>query len=154
MTSMKRILISASALALCFAAQTASASAVSIHPDSFDECGTNGDGAYNCMYISGGGNMATEVRGWSEPGNWFKGTSVHEEVTFPDGAVLCNSDTITVTNATEVVGCQLSPGGSFPIPTGTYCATLWYYTVEISPITGTDEWVYKDGAQNCGTVSD
>ncbi len=145
----KRALFAASALALGFTAQTVSASAVSIHPMTFDECGTNGgSGVYNCMYISGGGLSATEIRGWSTDfgvlASADPGVPVHEQVTGPNGTI-CNSPTVSATTNSQIVSCQLSPGGSFPIAAGTYCAIVW------SPEGIDGEYVKL--AENCGTAS-
>jgi hypothetical protein len=127
--SIKRILISASVIVLGFAAQTVSASAVSIHPMTFDECGTNADtSVYNCMYIDGSGLYASEVRGWADDlANSLNAynSPVHEQVIGPDGSTYCNSSTITVTSSTTnstVVGCQKYPDED--IAAGTYCSIL------------------------------
>lgn len=104
----------------------------------------------NCMYIAGGGLSTTEIRGWSTDWNVLisqyegHGVPVHEEVTAPNGTI-CNSATITVTSNSQIVGCQLQPGGSFPIAAGTYCSIVWTN----DDIEG--EWV--ELAKNCGTAS-
>lgn len=149
--NIKRAVFAASALVLgfaCFATQAASAS---VQPMTFDECGTNGGSqVYNCMYISGGGLSATEVRGWSTDYAYLAdaepGMSVHEQVTGPNGTI-CNSSSVVPTSNSEVVGCQLAPGGSFPIAAGTYCAIVWlWYTYHTSG-------EYEPIAENCGTAS-
>ncbi|OIJ87695.1 hypothetical protein [Streptomyces monashensis] len=137
--SIKRILVSASVFLLGIAAQTASASAVTVRPMTFDECGHNGDsGVDNCMYISGAGLYASEVRGWSTHVGF--GYPVHEEVTGPNG-VVCNSATVTTGDGSAVVGCQIYPNKN--IAAGTYCSILWEY----------QGGKYYNDAENCGTVS-
>jgi hypothetical protein len=132
--------LSAAALGLATAAQTAPASAA-VHPMTFDACHANTDsGVYNCMYIDGAGLEATEIRGWSTDFEHYIGLPVHEEVTAPNGTI-CNSDTVTITSSTQVVGCQLQPGGSFPIAAGSYCAISWVYL-----------GYYAELAKNCGTA--
>ncbi|MFJ5310281.1 hypothetical protein [Streptomyces sp. NPDC088350] len=127
-------------------AQTATAPAASA---SINACGTNGNnGALNCMYILGSNHTAvTRVRGWSEPGSYFIGTDVFEQVTYPSGAVFCQSATLTISSSSEIAGCEKAPGGTFSIPAGTYCATLYnqYYTGA--------SWVWIQAARNCGTIS-
>jgi hypothetical protein len=140
MSIRRKILLAVSVAAVGLMAQSATASAA-VRPMTFDECGTNGDGAYNCMYIEGGGTSAIEVRGWSDPGGTFVGWQAHEEVVMPNGGAFCNSATIEVTNSSEVVGCQ---GGSEDIEAGKWCAILWIY------VAGGN---YENDAENCGTVS-
>ena len=147
MNGIKRILVSVAVLTLCGAAQAATASASTARPMSIDACGRNGDGAYNCMYINGSNHYSvTDVRGWSNPGSNFIGVDVYEEVTYPNGAMLCKTNEMTINSSSEVVGCELAPGGVFPIPACTYCATLWnlYYN---------GGWTWVHAAQNCGTIN-
>ena len=146
----KRTIVVVTALALGFVVQTASASAAPARPMSFDECGTNRDsGVYNCMYISGGGLSATEIRGWSTGfskaiSNYGSGFPAHEQVSAPNGTI-CNSPTYSITKDSQIISCQLQPGGSFPIAAGTYCAILW------APEGLGGEYVQL--AANCGTAS-
>ncbi|MGD0560487.1 MAG: hypothetical protein ABSA93_36660 [Streptosporangiaceae bacterium] len=140
MSIRRKILLGLSVAAVGLLAQTANASAA-VRPMTFDECGTNGDGAYNCMYIEGGGDSAIEVRGWSDPGSKFIGWDAHEQVVMPNGGTYCNSATIDITNSSDVVGCQGGPGN---IETGQWCAILWVYV---------DGGNYENAAENCGTVS-
>jgi hypothetical protein len=142
--TVKRALIATSALALAFTAQITSASAITIHPMSFDECGTNSDGWYNCMYINGGGLYASEVRGWSHQTNskvlpWG---SLHEEITV-NGNLYCNGPETTATTVNSIVNCQTTPNAN--IAAGQYCAILWAYDAAGG--------VYTKEAENCGTVS-
>lgn len=146
----RRTVFAATALALGLAAQSISASAAPIHPMTFDECGTNvNSGISNCMYIAGGGLSATEIRGWSTGfGKSIvdngKGFPAHEQVTAPNGTI-CNSPTYSVTKTSQIISCQLQPGGSFPIAAGTYCAIVW------APEGLGGEYVKL--AENCGTAS-
>jgi hypothetical protein len=150
MSVRRTTLLVLSAAALGFATQTATASAA-VRPMTFDECGTNGgSGVYNCMYISGGGLSATEIRGWSTDfatlvaSNYGRSVPVHEQVTGPNGTI-CNSPTVSVSSNSQIVSCQLSPGGSFPIAAGTYCSIVW-------SADGLDG-EYVKLAENCGTAS-
>jgi hypothetical protein len=142
--------VGAATIAFGLMAQAGIAAAGTLHPMTFDECGTNGGtSVYNCMYISGGGLSATEIRGWStdfgfEIGLWGGSWLVHEQVIGPNGTI-CNSDTSKVTKNGAVVGCQLQPGGSFPIAAGTYCSIVW------SNDNGNGDWAKY--AENCGTAS-
>jgi hypothetical protein len=95
---------------------------------SADNCGTNGDtGVYNCMYISGSGLYASEIRGWSMYD--ATGYPVHEEVVAPLTAVpdevICNSSTVTPYDPGTVVGCQ-EYDKTLPV-SGDYCSILWEY---------------------------
>jgi hypothetical protein len=115
----KRTLFTGVAVGLGFAMQTASASAA-VRPMTTDNCGTLGTyDIYECMYIEGTGNYASEIRGWGYDKG--AGYTFHIQVTGPDGTV-CNSPTTSVVG--QVVGCQVYPG---TIDYGTYCAILWYY---------------------------
>ncbi|MGD0560484.1 MAG: hypothetical protein ABSA93_36645 [Streptosporangiaceae bacterium] len=150
MSIRRKILLGLSVAAVGLLAQTANASAA-VRPMTFDECGTNGgSGVYNCMYISGGGLSATEIRGWSTDfshlisGAYGTDVLVHEEVTAPNGTI-CNSDTVTLSSSDQIVSCQLEPGGSFPIAAGTYCSILWWYDRGAG--------AYENLAENCGTAS-
>jgi hypothetical protein len=147
MNGIKRMLTAMAIVPLCIAAQTITATASTSRPMVLDACGTNGDGAYNCMYINGSNHTAvTQVRGWSDPGANFIGVDVYEEVTFPDGDMLCQTNTVNITSASEVVGCELAPGGVFPIPPGRYCATLWNSYFD-------GAWTWRQAAQNCGSIN-
>jgi hypothetical protein len=149
MSIRRKILLAFSVAAVGILAQTATASAA-VRPATFDECGTNGDGVYNCMYIAGGGLSATEIRGWSTDfshiisGAYGTDVLVHEEVTGPNGTI-CNSPTVTLSSSDQIVSCQLEPGGSFPIAAGSYCSIVWWYD------RGAGE--YFNLAENCGTAS-
>jgi hypothetical protein len=149
----KGLLISAAAIALV-SMQAAAASASTIRPAGFDECGTNSDGVYNCMYVLGSGDVASEVRGWSQQTNKaFLGVSVHEEVQGPDGGAFCNSATVTVSSSSQIVGCQKNYSGGADIESGQYCAILWAYVFGPTGFGGADSWHYANVAENCGTVS-
>jgi hypothetical protein len=155
MSIRRKILLALSVAVVGLMAQTATASAA-VRPMTFDECGTNSDTqVYNCMYIAGGGLSATEIRGWSTDfahllsGAYGTDVLVHEEVvleesTTPDETI-CNSDTVALSSSSQIVGCELAPGGSFPIAAGTYCSILWWYDI------GARE--YFNVAENCGTAS-
>ena len=149
MKTIKRLLFTASALAFIFVAQTASASAESIHPMTFDICGTTSSD-YNCMYIEGSGDSAIEVRGWSNPGSTYDGVDFHEQVIEPDKSTYCNSSTADVTGSGTIVGCQ---GGDENIPTGQWCAISWGYIYGPTGVPGTNGYEYRIVAENCGTVS-
>jgi hypothetical protein len=139
-----RVLILASVVVLGFVTQAAYASA-SVNPMTFDECGTNADnGAYNCMYIEGGGDSAIEVRGWADKVEW--GYPVHEEVQEPDGNAFCNSSTVTPSSEKTIISCQ---GGPENIPVGTWCAIVWLFNQAAA--NGAGAWGIA--AENCGNVS-
>lgn len=140
MSIRRKVLLALSVATVGLVVQTATASAA-VRPMTFDECGTNGDGAYSCMYIEGGGTSATEVRGWSDPGSTFVGWDAHEQVVMPNGGTFCDSATVDITSSSDVVGCQ---GGPEDIEAGQWCAILWVY------VAGGN---YENEAENCGTVS-
>jgi hypothetical protein len=143
-TVVKRVLFSAAALTLGFAAQLGTASAATIRPATLDNCDTWGNGVKNCMYIEGSGDSAIEIRGWSDPGKGFIGYDMHEQVVEPNGNTFCNSSTAEITSDSQVIGCQ---GGPENIPVGSWCAISWVY--ETSSL-GSE---YAEAAKNCGTVS-
>ena len=119
MKIIKRTLCVASALAIGLAAQTATASAA-VRPMTTDNCGTYETFlVYDCMYIEGTGNYASEVRGWGY--DTKDDYTFHIQVTGPNGTI-CNSPTTSVVG--QVVGCQVYPG---TIAYGTYCAIIWVY---------------------------
>lgn len=148
----KGLFISVAALAL-ISTHAVAASAVTARPMTFDVCGTNGaSGAYNCMYVNGYGDVAYEVRGWSHATTQgLIGTAVHEEVQGPNGDAICNSATITLTNTSQVVGCQESWSPPVDILAGQYCAILWAW--EYGPDPFESVWHWTIAAENCGTVS-
>jgi hypothetical protein len=123
-TVFKRVLISASVLALGFATQMGTASAATVHPMTLDNCETFGNGVYQCMYIEGSGDSAIEIRGWSDPGSGWIGYDMHEQVVEPNGNTFCNSATAKISSSSQVISCQ---GGPLNIPTGAWCAIAWAY---------------------------
>lgn len=122
-------------------------------PTEGDNCGTNGSGVYNCMYIQGIGYDIEEMRGWSRiPANGPYGLNnpVHEEISGPAGAAVCNSATVTPNGSgQQIVDCQIGPG-NYDYITGQYCSTLWQF------IPGTN-WLhppfYRNVARNCVTIN-
>jgi hypothetical protein len=149
----KGLLILASTL-VPISIQATAASASTVRPMSFDICGTNArSGIYNCMYVNGYSNIAYEVRGWSHATtSAVFGLAVHEEVQGPGGDAFCNSATVTLTNTSQVIGCQSSWSGPEEIAPGQYCAILWAWTYGPVGIGGST-WHYANEAENCGTVS-
>lgn len=145
----KRAVASGAALLVGLGTQVATASA-STAPTEGDNCGTNGSGVYNCMYIQGVGDSITEMRGWSRiPASYSASDGpFHEQITGPTGATVCNSGTVTPNGSgTQIVSCQVGPGN---YAAGQYCSTSWEYY----PDAGTLGWYkgYYNKARNCVTI--
>lgn len=151
--NIKLLLVAAAALAMT-STQAATASAATIRPMGFDACGTNADsGIFNCMYILGSGDVAQEVRGWSQATtSYLTGLAVHEEVQGPNGNAFCNSATITSVKS-QVVGCQKTYSGGADILAGQYCAILWAWVYGPTGVSPTYYWHYANEAENCGNIS-
>lgn len=147
--NVKRTLGFASALLMGLGVQAASASAATV-PTEGDNCGTNGSGVYNCMYIQGVGDSIAEMRGWSRiPANgpWGNNQTVHEEISGPNGAAVCNSATVQPNSSgTQIVDCQVGPGN---YAAGGYCSILWDFIPYSNPI---HPGGYIKAAENCVTV--